>query len=94
MKELAELRKIVDGQKTVSTKRLVPLLDAINKSYVESGQKIKRQSEEINRQQGLYDKRMNKIIRQHNNELAKQKHIASQLELRLSASMMKNDGTL
>lgn len=84
----------MDGQKTVSTKRLVPLLDAINKSYVESGKKIKRQSEEINRQQGLYDKRMNKITRQHNIELAKQKHIASQLALRLSVSMMKNDGTL
>ncbi|USK66290.1 hypothetical protein [Peribacillus frigoritolerans] len=94
MKELAELKRIVDGQKTVSTNRLKPLLDTINKSYVESGQKIKRQSEEINRQQGLYDKRMNKIIRQHNIELAKQKHIASQLALRLSASMMKNDGTL
>ncbi|MBT2602969.1 hypothetical protein J7E55_07860 [Bacillus sp. ISL-53] len=68
MKKLAELRRIVDSQKTVSTKRLVPLLDAINKSYVQSGQ--------------------------HNIELAKQKHISSQLALRLSASMMKNDGTL
>lgn len=32
MKELAELRRMVDGQKTVSTKRFEPLLNAINKS--------------------------------------------------------------
>ncbi|MES1041240.1 MULTISPECIES: hypothetical protein [Peribacillus] len=47
MKELAELRRIVDGQKTVSTKRLKPLLDEIQKSYIQTANKVKSQKETI-----------------------------------------------
>ncbi|MFI8492203.1 hypothetical protein ACIGC1_04720 [Peribacillus butanolivorans] len=47
MKELAELRKIVDGQKTVTTKRIKPLLDEIQKSYVQTANKVKHQKDTI-----------------------------------------------
>ncbi|MGE6379915.1 hypothetical protein [Peribacillus muralis] len=47
MKELAELRRIVNGQKTVSTKRLKPLLDEIQSSYIQTGNKVKSQAETI-----------------------------------------------
>lgn len=47
MKELAELRKIVESQKTVSTKRLGPLFDKIQKSYIQTAIKVKNQKETI-----------------------------------------------
>ncbi|PJN87698.1 hypothetical protein [Bacillus sp. mrc49] len=47
MKGLAGLRKIVEGQKTVSTKRLKPLLDEIQSSYIQTGNKVKSQAETI-----------------------------------------------
>lgn len=47
MKELAELRRIVEGQKTVTTKRLKPLLDEIQQSYIQTANKVKSQKETI-----------------------------------------------
>ncbi|MGE7607599.1 hypothetical protein ACQKML_13410 [Peribacillus frigoritolerans] len=47
MKELAELRKIMDTQKTVSTKRLKPLFDEIQRSYIQTANKVKSQKETI-----------------------------------------------
>ncbi|WP_458352801.1 hypothetical protein [Peribacillus frigoritolerans] len=39
MIELAELRRIVNSQKTVSTKRLNPLLEEIQNSFIETANK-------------------------------------------------------
>ncbi|MBT2647241.1 hypothetical protein J7E52_10980 [Bacillus sp. ISL-34] len=47
MKELAELKEIVENQKTVRTKRLGPLLNEIQKSYIQTANKVKRQKETI-----------------------------------------------
>lgn len=47
MKELAELKEIVENQKTVRTKRLGPLLNEIQKSYIQTANKVKHQKETI-----------------------------------------------
>ncbi|MFE4814629.1 hypothetical protein ACFQ9Y_26550 [Peribacillus simplex] len=54
MKELAELKRIVDGQKTVTTKRLKPLLDEIQKSYIQTANKVKSQKETIKKVNSNY----------------------------------------
>lgn len=43
MKELSEFRSIVNSQKTVTTNRLKPLLNEIQKSYIQTGNKVKSQ---------------------------------------------------
>ncbi|CAH0259495.1 hypothetical protein SRABI96_03384 [Peribacillus sp. Bi96] len=47
IKELSELRSIVNSQKTVTTKRLKPLFDEIQRSYIQTANKVKSQKETI-----------------------------------------------
>lgn len=43
MNQLDVLKSIVTNQKSVSTKRLAPLVDKVTEMYVQSGNKISRQ---------------------------------------------------
>lgn len=63
MKELAELRKIVDVQKTVTTKRLRPLLDQIQSSYIQTANKVKSQKETIKKINSNYSVANSKAAR-------------------------------
>lgn len=63
MKELAELRKIVENQKTVRTKRLGPLLDEIQKSYIKTANKVKHQKETIKKINANYSVANSKAAR-------------------------------
>ncbi|MGE6379941.1 hypothetical protein [Peribacillus muralis] len=63
MKELAELRRIVEGQKTVSTKRLKPLLDEIQSSYIQTANKVKNQKETIKKINSQYSVANSKAAR-------------------------------
>lgn len=63
MKELAELRRIVDGQKTVTTKRLKPLLDEIQKPYIQTANKVKSQKETIKKINSNYSVANSKAAR-------------------------------
>ncbi|MGE7766646.1 hypothetical protein [Peribacillus sp. NPDC096540] len=63
MKELAELRRIVDSQKTVTTKRIKPLLDEIQKSYIQTANKVKSQKETIKKINSNYSVANSKAAR-------------------------------
>ncbi|KWW17933.1 hypothetical protein AS888_20690 [Peribacillus simplex] len=63
MKELAELRRIVENQKTVSTKRLKPLLDEIQRSYIQTANKVKSQKETIKKINSNYSVANSKAAR-------------------------------
>ncbi|MDF1997629.1 hypothetical protein [Peribacillus frigoritolerans] len=63
MKELAELRKIVENQKTVRTKRLGPLFDEIQKSYIKTTNKVKHQKETIKKINANYSVANSKAVR-------------------------------
>lgn len=88
MKEIAELRTIVENQKTVTTSRIEPLVEAVQKAYVESGKKIKRQQDDNERQQMLHERRMEKINKRHQSEIKKLKELNAQLGFQLGLRMM------
>jgi len=48
MDALNELKQIVSTQKTVSTKRLVPLLKEVDKVRIQQAKRIKQQRKELN----------------------------------------------
>jgi hypothetical protein len=88
MKEIAELRSIVENQKTVKTSRIEPLVEAVQKAYVESGKKIKRQQDDNQRQQMLHDHRVEKLNKKHQLEIKKLKDLNAKMGFRLGLSMM------
>lgn len=47
MKEFAILKKITDNQKTISTKKLAPLIASIQKAYIQTSKKVARQENTI-----------------------------------------------
>lgn len=63
MKELAELRRIMDGQKTVTTKRLKPLFEEIQRSYIQTANKVKSQKETIKKINSNYSAANSKAAR-------------------------------
>lgn len=63
MKELAELRNIVENQKTVRTKRLKPLLEEIQRSYIQTANKVKGQKETIKKINSNYSVANSKAAR-------------------------------
>jgi len=44
-----ELKDVVANQKTIRTSRLAPILKNIETMYIQQGQKIKRQQEQLNK---------------------------------------------
>lgn len=86
MKELAELRKIVENQKTVRTKRLGPLLDEIQKSYIQTANKVKHQKEtikKINSNYSVANSKEERIIRDYMDEFGPQKGLYEDLANKL-----------
>ncbi|MFD6209705.1 hypothetical protein [Peribacillus sp. NPDC060253] len=63
IKELSELRSIVNSQKTVTTKRLKPLFDEIQRSYIQTANKVKSQKETIKKINSNYSVANSKAAR-------------------------------
>lgn len=55
MRYIAELNKIIEKQKTVSTKRLAPIVQAIAQMYADTGKKITNQRKRIIELERLYN---------------------------------------
>lgn len=52
MKEFAILKQITTNQKTVTTKKLVPLINAIQLAYIQTSKKVEKQGQTIKRLNG------------------------------------------
>lgn len=53
MKEITELKEIISSQKTVTTKKLKPLVEAIGKAYSDQGKRINAQREVLSQHEAL-----------------------------------------
>lgn len=63
IKQIAELNQIIDNQKTVSTKRLAPLVRAIGQIYADTSKKVTKQKERIKELDRLYNIEKSKAAR-------------------------------
>jgi predicted RNase H-like nuclease (RuvC/YqgF family) len=81
MKQIAELKNIIENQKTISTSRLAPFIEAIGKSYAETAAKVANQKGTINTLNRNYSVEKSKAAKlaahvQHHEDLKRLHHKA------------------
>lgn len=55
IKPIADLNHIIDKQKTVSTKRIAPLVRSVGQIYADTSKKVTKQKERIKELERLYN---------------------------------------
>jgi uncharacterized protein involved in exopolysaccharide biosynthesis len=58
---MSQLKEIANSQKTVSTSKLIPLLEALDKERIRLGSKIKSQTDSINDLNKRYQKLQHRL---------------------------------
>lgn len=64
MKEFAILKEAIENQRTITTKRLGPIIANIQKSYIQTSKKVARQEETIKKINDNYNHLAARIARE------------------------------